>query len=125
MQLHSLITPASVRVESKVSMSRPKLLAAAASVALVTSALSLASPSPQARAAGPGVEVQPQENNALPAIAVAGAAGFAAAFLLGALQGYMEAKNQQHEAKHDKHSGTITPRFARLAGRGGLDHVLD
>ena len=102
-------------------MSSPQLCVAAATVALFTATVSLSAAPPEAQAAEQGVEAQPDDNAALPAVAVVGAAGLAGAFLLGALQGYMEAKNEQK--RKAKHSGSIST-FTDLGG-GNMDYVLD
>jgi hypothetical protein len=101
-----------------------KLYAAATSVALITATVSLSAAPPAARAAEqPGIEAQPAEVTAVPALAVAAAAGLAATFLLGTLQGYLEAKNEQKQAANETETGGYST-FKHLNG-GNIDYVLD
>lgn len=108
-------------------MSKSKLCAATVTMALATAAASVSAAPPQAvEARGEVIEMPPVETAAFPALAVAGAAGLAGAFLLGFLQGYTEAKNEQKEAALDleaSETGTIST-FMHFGG-GNIDYVLD
>jgi hypothetical protein len=106
-------------------MSKSKLCAATVTVALATATVSVsAAQPPGAEAPGDIVEKPPEETAAIPALAVAATAGLVGAFLLGVLQGYTEAKNEQKQAAQEaRETGTIAS-FMHFGG-GNIDYVLD
>lgn len=106
-------------------MRKSKLCAVTATLALATATISVSAAPPRgSEAAGPVNEQPPAEVAAVPALAVAGGLGLAGAFVLGFLQGYTDAKNEQTQAAQEsRDTGTITT-FLQLGG-GDIDYVLD
>jgi hypothetical protein len=105
-------------------MSTIKLYVTAATVALISVTLSITAVPPEAQARSqPVVEAERDDLAVFPAVAAVAAAGLAGAFVLGVVQGYLEARNDQKAQQAQQGSWAIR-RFGDF-GTGGLEYVLD
>lgn len=98
-------------------MKKHRLFAATILLTVTTATASFTAAPREIRAAEPAIpERHPEALNAVPALALAAAAGLVGAFALGVAQGYMECKNSQKAG---------TPEPLRTIVLTELDHVLD